>query len=718
MMSHIHFPLIKAENMTTANHTFFRGTRSGSDKIFCKFLSWKKSAGRIFNSLLCFMIFGISSLLSAAAVAQTEDSPSMDTPPSVAAEQDPVAKEVEEWADRVFKEAGAEHRFSGLAIAITKGDRVVLSKGYGSSDLVSGAPVDVDQTRFRIGSTTKTFTATAIAQLYEQGKISSLDDPANKYLKRTRLEKFHGEDITLWDLLTHTAGYEDKMFGMASTENNSVPVTPEAIASFTPEIVQSRPKGQTVYSNFGISILGIIVEDITGQTLAEYLDENVFSPLGMENTELAYAPVPSEDLATAYGYIEGQPPIPLPYVPLHPFMAPAGTMNSTAADMAKYMIAHIQAGRGSSANILSAETFNLMHARHAENHPETSGFGMAFMVADYKGQKVIEHGGGWPGFQSIMMLLPDQDIGISILYTGTYGNMSSVGGEAESTRGLPPVENVKPTMSHSGLRYIILNHFIGSLDIPEQALNLDLDKYTGVYLNNRRNHSTVEKSPLLLAPQMAGVLEVEKMNDNALKIAGRGPYYAAAPDVFILDGDLTLDTSFYESEKYAFVIDDEGEVTGMVSQTNISVFEKMDGLHNPLLWNQVLLIAIAICASGALATVLLVKRTTRNRQTLLTAAFGFLTIGTAAYMTQSNLFASFLSGDKTPSLLLLILSNVTAIAAAALIVLTASNVLKKNILGGGILANVGAVHRMIVALGAVLLLIVMFQMNLIGFNMP
>ena len=92
--------------------------------------------------------------------------------------------EVEEWADETFGRILAEHRVSGLAIAVTQGGEVILNKGYGYADWVARTPVDPNTSQFRIGSLSKTFLSTAVAQLLERGQIDSLDDPANKYLER------------------------------------------------------------------------------------------------------------------------------------------------------------------------------------------------------------------------------------------------------------------------------------------------------------------------------------------------------------------------------------------------------------------------------------------------------------------------------------------------------------------------------------------------------
>jgi CubicO group peptidase (beta-lactamase class C family) len=123
-----------------------------------------------------------------------------------AAAQVPAAKlqpaAIEKWADEVFGKIIADHRVAGLGFTVTQGDKVLFIKGYGYQDYASKKPFDPNVTQTRIASLTKTFIGVAVAQLLERGKIASLDDPVNRYLKRFQLPKNNGEDVLIWDLLT------------------------------------------------------------------------------------------------------------------------------------------------------------------------------------------------------------------------------------------------------------------------------------------------------------------------------------------------------------------------------------------------------------------------------------------------------------------------------------------------------------------------------------
>ena len=219
-------------------------------------------------------VFGFVCLLLAtgptACSPGPQDGAAVASPPvgSIAPEDILNPTQVEQWADETFGKILEEHRVSGLAIAVTQGGEVILNKGYGYADWVTRTPVDPDTSQFRIGSLSKTFLSTAVAQLLERGQIDSLDDPANKYLKRIQLESPSGKDITVWDLLTHQGGLGGAPVFIPETDDERpVPPLPaDFVAANTPDVVR-EPGTISIYCNPCSATLGFLVEDITGQIL-------------------------------------------------------------------------------------------------------------------------------------------------------------------------------------------------------------------------------------------------------------------------------------------------------------------------------------------------------------------------------------------------------------------------------------------------------------------
>jgi CubicO group peptidase (beta-lactamase class C family) len=473
--------------------------------------------------------------------------------PQAAAKLD--AKSVEQWSDEAFGRILAEHRVSGLAISVTQGDAVVFKKGYGYADWATRTPVNPDVSQFRIASLSKTFIGTAIAQLLERRKIASLDDPVNKYLKRVQLKPFGGKNITIWDMMAHQGGLGPSPVFVAD-EKGPLPVPPlpaEYIASKMPEVVR-EPGTVSIYCNPCTATLGFMVEDITGQTLQDYLQQNVFAPLGMTHTAVVTEPNPaSKDIVVQYAFVSGGSPVALPYPVITPFLAYAGAINSTAGDMAKYLIAHIQEGAGSGPKLMTPATFKLMHTRHRGNEPGTSGFGMQFFTYDYNGEHVLEHYGSL-NFRSMEFLMLDRKIGVFVTFAGG-------GVPANTEQG----GDVKPAMSHSGVRALVLEHFLGKLPLRKD-MKVDATKYAGLY----RSIPARASDP----PGGRGV-EVKDSGDGGLVIGGLGVYRPSGTDTFTLDGTLPLEAGFGVSNRYVFVRDKSGAMR-MFAHVNAGGFERAD----------------------------------------------------------------------------------------------------------------------------------------------
>ncbi len=473
---------------------------------------------------------------------------------------DPLA--IEQWADNTFGKVLAERRVSALAISVTNGDEVIFKKGYGYADWAQKKPVDPDTSQFRIGSLTKTFFGTAIAQLLERGQIESLDDPVNKYLKRVQLENPFGDEITIWDMLTHQGGLEPvrTIWSDAETARPAPLLSASYIAEHTPPVVR-QPGTLSLYCNPCSATLGFMVEDITGQTLENYLRENIYQPLGMTHTTLTNALEAPPNIVTQYSFVDGQSPVELRYPAITPYISYAGDMNSTAADMAKWIKAHIMEGQGSGPALLQPETFKLMHTRKRGNHPDASGFGMQFFTYDYNGEPVIEHYGSI-NFRSMEIMMLDKKVGVFV----TMGGGGEPGADAltESAASLEPVEGpVLPQLSHSGVRAMVLEYFLGPLPMSKDA-EVDVSQYVGTYHYIPANQSQENVGE--------GII-VKSSGDGGLIVDGRGVYYPSGPGTFVLEGELPPEAGFRDSNRYVFAPAESGTMR-MFAHINAGGFEK------------------------------------------------------------------------------------------------------------------------------------------------
>ena len=310
----------------------------------------------------------------------------------------------------------ADAGIPGATVAVVLGGETVLLAGYGVADVEDGRPVEAD-TLFRIGSIGKLMTFTAVMRLVEQGRLDLHADVAS-YLDfdlPARLERhpFRGDPgpITLAHLLTHTAGFEDARGGY-SLDADTVPSLAEAMRERLPARI-FRPGEAVAYSNYGAALAGYIVEHVSGQPFAAYMEEHVFAPLGMQRSTFAQ-PLPPElapHLARASRVSDGD-------LVRDRFvftsLPPAGNTSTTAGDMARFMLAHLGDGGG----VLSAETLALMHAQQFTHHPRLDGMTYGFVERGVNGQRVLFHGGDIFSYQSGLFLLPEHGLGLFVSYSG------------------------------------------------------------------------------------------------------------------------------------------------------------------------------------------------------------------------------------------------------------------------------------------------------------
>ena len=300
-----------------------------------------------------------------------------------------------------------EQRIPGLALGIVQGDQIVHLKGFGVAD-ETGRPVTT-QTPFMIFSSSKSFTALAIMQLVEAGKIE-LDTPVQRYLPWFRVANEDASaHITVRHLLNHTSGLPetaDVDVGLLTSTDTSASALEQPVRALT-AVSLDRPVGATfAYVNANYVTLGLIVQAVSGQTYETYIQDHVFAPLDMRQSFTAKAAAQPHGLAMGYRYWFGRPfPADLPY---NRSILPAGGLISSAEDMAHYLIAQLNQGQYGEAAILSPEGI-------AEMHGGETFYGMGWFVVPVNGAPVIWQGGDGTNFHSNMMLAPDGQWGVVLL---------------------------------------------------------------------------------------------------------------------------------------------------------------------------------------------------------------------------------------------------------------------------------------------------------------
>jgi CubicO group peptidase (beta-lactamase class C family) len=326
----------------------------------------------------------------------------------------PTAAAVGGLFDEAVPAGLARTHVPGAAVSVVSGDHTVFSKGYGLADIERGIPFSGDRTLVRIASITKLFTWTAVMQQVEAGRLD-LNADVNHYLSSFKVPATYPDPVTLQDLMDHTAGFENTIIGTGARTAEDVAPLRDYLADSMPARI--RPPGViSAYSNYGAGLAGYIVSQVSGEPYDQYVQRHLLDPLGMAHST-ATEPIPAGlagDLARSYNTDE-TPPRAVPFI--FDQMPPDGSISASATDMAAFMTAHLRPGK-----LLSPATQALMHTRSFTADPRIDGYAHGFKERTFNGHRVLMHDGGWEGFVSGMLLVPDCDLGLFMSANGTGGS--------------------------------------------------------------------------------------------------------------------------------------------------------------------------------------------------------------------------------------------------------------------------------------------------------
>jgi CubicO group peptidase (beta-lactamase class C family) len=328
--------------------------------------------------------------------------------PSVAPpSQHPLARaDLEAWLDGMVPYALKAGDIAGAVVVVVKDGSILLEKGYGYADVGKQRPMDPEHTMVRIGSTSKLFTWTAVMQLVEQGKLD-LDRDVNDYLDFTIPHDF-GKAVTLRDLMNHRGGFEEGLKDIIRTDPQGMPSN-EAYLKEHQRPMLFAPGEVPAYSNYGAALAGYIVQRISKEPYEHYVERHILAPLGMSHTSFDQ-PLPQRfDAEVSKGYRAASAP-PGPYELL--VIRPAGSGTSTVDDMSRFMLAHLQGGRLGDAQILRADTAQLMESASNDAPPGFATTAHGFFRETHNGHLVLGHDGDSIYFHNEFSLLPVEGVGI------------------------------------------------------------------------------------------------------------------------------------------------------------------------------------------------------------------------------------------------------------------------------------------------------------------
>jgi CubicO group peptidase (beta-lactamase class C family) len=445
--------------------------------------------------------------------------------------------------DSVVRDEMEKSHIPGAAVVVVKDGRVYWTRGYGLADVASRRPVNPERTIFRVGSISKVFTSTALVQLADRGRLR-LDEDVNRYLPDWKVAAPYGRPVTAANLLTHTAGFDEINPGRkAPTAAEVLP-----LGTFLRERLVPRfaPGGRSSYSTYGMALAGYLVEAVSGLHLREYLRRELFSPLGMERSSLGAVPDSLRgDVATGYVYAAGGYHA-APWEHFHTY--PASDVNATAADMAKFMIAHLEGGRHGAARVLSDSATRLMQAVHVRNHPRLAGFGYGFFEQRLQGQRAVRHSGSMEGYNATMWLWPGARMGVFVAYNRETPSLEQRVVRRFAARTLARLD----TLDTEGTPWL------------RPRVRDDLRRFAGRYREDTWCHSC--RGELGYVP---AAFDVRVLNDSTLSFWG-GEWAQVEPLLFrVMNGQLE------HGEMYvAFQADSAGRIVRMLNGPRVN--ERVD----------------------------------------------------------------------------------------------------------------------------------------------
>ncbi|PEL80668.1 serine hydrolase [Bacillus wiedmannii] len=415
-------------------------------------------------------------------------------------------KDVDAFTNKVIPEKMKKENAAGVALVVVKDNQILFQKGFGFSDKEKSTPIDPKKTVFRLASISKVFTASAVMQLVEQGKIDINKDIVN-YMGGLKYQNKMGEPVTMEHLLTHTTGFDyvDPRPEDIHYQENDYTMLKDYVEDNMPTVVR-KPGDTYTYDNFASMLQGYIVQSLTNTPFYKYMAKNIFNPLEMHNSSFVMTNFIKEKLATGYD-AKGNV---IPFYQTRPTDMPQGSMFSTGSDVANFMIAQLNDGKYKNNQILQKETVEDMQKTKFALHPKypnmTYGFEF-FSPQSHNGQYVFGKGGNIPGFSSLMWLIPEHKIGVFVV---TNKDSSAL-----------PVEVFDDFM----------NEYFPDKIKPEylNPNEEELKKFEGVYrdlrLKNLVSHVNISEGKLYVTDKVYGKQELKQI-DPLLFEDEKGNYMA------------------------------------------------------------------------------------------------------------------------------------------------------------------------------------------------
>ena len=304
-----------------------------------------------------------------------------------------------------------QQELPGFAIAVVDDNRVVYEVGFGVRNVTRKAELITTRSLFHMASITKTFVATSIMQLVENGKID-LGAPVVKYLPYFRMADERYRIITVRQMVTHSSGMPD----VDDYEWNKPQYDEGALERYVRSLSNLKlnfaPGTRFQYSNMAFEILGDLIAKVSGETFDDYVQHNILAPLGMKDSTLLVRQADPKLLAWGHELDEAGHPFPSKVYPYNRIHSPSSNLHSNVVDMTRWAIANMNRGELDGVRILKTSTYDVMWKPSGEFGGKPSPAGISWFLEEYRGNSMISHDGGDTGFLTGLAMLPEKKIAV------------------------------------------------------------------------------------------------------------------------------------------------------------------------------------------------------------------------------------------------------------------------------------------------------------------
>jgi CubicO group peptidase (beta-lactamase class C family) len=483
-------------------------------------------------------------LLSAAASAQALAVKSGGTEPErLRAELEP----------RINDEIQQGH-VPGFAIGVIRDGKLIYSKGFGVAKLGGGAPI-TSKSLFHMASVTKTFVATAVMQLAEQGKID-LDSPVTRYLPYFRLADERYRLIKVRQMLSHTSGIPDNTNYNWDKPEYDAGALERYVRSLTDLKLVFAPGEKFGYSNTAYEILGDLIAKVSGESFEDYVQHNILTPLGMKDSTLLVREA-SPQLLTSPHVMENEKLVVSKVFPYNRAHAPSSTLYSSIEDMSRWAIANLNHGELDGHRILKRETAESMWRPVVDALGVKEG--ISWFSTTLQGHRLILHSGGDVGFESLLVLAPDDSV--AVVAMTNYGAANPYLGNFVST-ALKTLLGLKTSMFP-----VSAATSAGAEEANTEESRKKADDILASYVTALGGREAIEK---INSRSAKGTFEV-----LGIALAGLAEMYAKSPNkmltVLRVSGQATLKEGFdgtvgWEEDPDDGVVDKSGLELGSVQR--------------------------------------------------------------------------------------------------------------------------------------------------------